>query len=65
MSRDVTAPDATTTESKKAPPTSELAPFDTDATITLAQASQATGNVRGANEKRLLHKARDTTSTTL
>jgi hypothetical protein len=34
-SRDVTAPDATTTDSEKAPPNSEFAPFDADATITL------------------------------
>jgi hypothetical protein len=65
MSRDVTAPDATTTESEKAPPKSELAPVDADATITLTQASQATGDVRGANEERLLQEARDTTAATL
>jgi hypothetical protein len=65
MSRDVTAPDATTTESEKAPPNSELAPVDAEATITLAQASQATGDVRCANEERLLQEARDTTAATL
>jgi hypothetical protein len=65
MSRDVTAPDATTTESEKAPPNRELAPVDAEATITLAQASQATGDVRGANEERLLQEARDTTAATL